>query len=102
MAALRQCAYSCTRWHYGTYYSASAHDFHTGDVRASDGHRLQVFPAADVSNATQTFTFLISCEDDAMVFIPEAEERVLRWRDADDDNKASSQILWQVLLKRLR
>lgn len=73
-----QCAYSCTRWHYGTYYSPSAHNFHTGDVRASDDHRLQVFPAADVSNITQNFTFLISCEYDAIVFISEAEEKVLR------------------------
>lgn len=88
MTVIRQCAYSCTRWHYGTYYSASAHDFHTGDVRGSDGHRLQVFPAADVSNATQnSLAFVISCEDDATVFISEAEEKVLRWRAADDYNK---------------
>lgn len=49
-----------------------------GDERASDGHKLQVFPAADVSNTTQNFTFLISCEDDAMAFISKAEEKVLR------------------------
>ena len=47
-------------------------------MRASDGYRLKVFPAADVSNNTQNFTFLISCEDDAMVFISEADQKVLR------------------------
>lgn len=31
-------------------------------------------PAADVSNTTQKFTFLISCEDDATLFIS-AEEK---------------------------